>query len=753
MFIARHWNKYIRNDISSFIFSRTFFMNRIIREEVEIEIDGKPIMIEQGSALIQACEKAGIQIPRFCYHERLQVAGNCRMCLVEVEKTPKPVASCAIPVLPGMKVKTNSQMVHKAREGVMEFLLANHPLDCPICDQGGECDLQDQSMRYGTDRGRFYEYTGKRAVEDKDLGPLIKTAMTRCIHCTRCVRFVNELAGAAELGTTGRGSDMQIGTYLKNHLNSELSGNIIDLCPVGALTSKPYAFRARPWELKRTDSIDIHDAVGSSISINSRGLEIMRILPRLNDDVNEEWINDKTRFANDGLKVQRLQVPLIRRNDKFVPATWDQALSEISSAYKRISPIGDEFKAISGHLVDAESLICLKDLANRLGSENLALDQPEGDKPLPHGVDIRTNYLFNSTIRGIEQAGFILLVGTNPRHEAAVLNSRIRKSWLRSNNIEIAMVGENSSTTYDYIYIGHNAIALKKALDGGIGKKLREAERPMIIIGSAVAEQPDARFIYETIGKFVVKNKDKFLTPEWNGYNVLQRAASRNAAYDIGFVTFSPETAKVKPKFIYLLGADELSAKDIPKDSFVVYQGHHGDLGAQYADVILPSFAYTEQSGTYVNVEGRAQMTRPAINSLGVARENWKIIRALSEYLNVTLPYDDIHGVRNRLNQIAPSLTRYNVIEFCSMPDLGMKVQIHDHNKGSEASGHTLVNPITDFYLTDVISRNSKTMAKCSLHFSKKVSEEKSIQKTLYSFSTAHILIQKKQHPSTRSYT
>ncbi|QSL67147.1 hypothetical protein MERGE_001536 [Pneumocystis wakefieldiae] len=611
-FIARHWNKYIRNEVSLPVFSRTFSMSRIVREEIEIEIDGKPIMIERGSALIQACEKAGIQIPRFCYHERLQIAGNCRMCLVEVEKTPKPVASCAIPVLPGMKVKTNSPMVYKAREGVMEFLLANHPLDCPICDQGGECDLQDQSMRYGTDRGRFYEHAGKRAVEDKDL----------------------------ELGTTGRGSEMQIGTYLKNHINSELSGNIIDLCPVGALTSKPYAFRARPWELKRTDSIDIHDAVGSSISINSRGLEIMRILPRLNDDVNEEWINDKTRFANDGLRVQRLQVPLIRKNDKFVPATWDQALTEISSAYKRISPVGDEFKAISGHLADAESLICLKDLANRLGSENLALDQPEGNKPLPHGVDIRTNYLFNSTIRGIEEASFILLVGTNPRHEAAVLNSRIRKSWLRSNNIEIAMVGENSSTTYNYKYIGHNAIALKNALDGDIGKKLKEAEKPMIIIGSAVSEQPDAHFIYETIGKFVVENKNKFLTPEWNGYNVLQRAASRNAAYDIGFVTFSPKTAKVKPKFIYLLGADELSDNDIPEDSFVVYQGHHGDLGAQYADVILPGSAYTEQSGTYVNVEGRAQITRAAINPLGVARENWKIIRALSEYLNVTLPYD-----------------------------------------------------------------------------------------------------------------
>ncbi|KAG5439136.1 hypothetical protein PCANB_001435 [Pneumocystis canis] len=702
-----------------------FSISRVSRMEIEIEIDGKSVMIEQGSALIQACEKAGIQIPRFCYHERLQIAGNCRMCLVELEKAPKPVASCAMPVMPGMKVKTNSPMVHKAREGVMEFLLANHPLDCPICDQGGECDLQDQSMRYGADRGRFYEYGGKRAVENKDLGPLIKTAMTRCIHCTRCVRFANELAGATELGTTGRGNSMQIGTYLQTYLNSELSGNIIDLCPVGALTSKPYAFRARPWELKRTDSIDIHDAVGSSISVNSRGLEVMRILPRLNDDVNEEWINDKTRFANDGLKVQRLEIPLIRENDKYIPATWDQALRKISSAYKDISPVGDEFKAISGHLVDAESLVCLKDLANRLGSENLALDQPQGNKPLPHGIDIRTNYLFNSTIRGIEQADFILLVGTNPRHEAAILNSRIRKSWLRSNNIEIAMVGENPSTTYYYEYIGHNAIALKNALNGSIGQKLKESQKPMIIIGSAVAEQPDANFIYETIGRFIVKNKNNFLTAEWNGYNVLQRVASRNAAYDIGFVTSSPETASIKPKFIYLLGADELTDKDIPEDSFVIYQGHHGDVGAQYADVILPSAAYTEQSGTYVNVEGRTQITRAATSSPGVARENWKIIRALSEYLNVTLPYDDIHGVRNRMNQIAPSLTRYNVIESCSMSDLGIKIQIQDQNKGSQVIGHKLINPITDFYQTDVISRNSKTMARCSSYFSKKELENK----------------------------
>lgn len=421
-----------------------------------------------------------------------------------------------------MVVKTNSPLVHKAREGVMEFLLANHPLDCPICDQGGECDLQDQSMRYGADRGRFHEITGKRAVENKNIGPLIKTSMNRCIHCTRCIRFANDVAGAPELGSTGRGNDMQIGTYLEKNLDSELSGNVIDLCPVGALTSKPYAFRARPWELKSVESIDVLDALGSNIRVDARGLEVMRILPRLNDDVNEEWISDKTRFSCDGLKTQRLTTPLVRKNDKFYPATWEQALSEVTAAVERLGPKGNEFKSIAGHLVEAESLVAMKDLMNRLGSDNLALDQPQGNEPLAHGIDIRSNYLFNSRIHGVENADAILLVGTNPRHEAAVLNARIRKQWLRS-DLEIGLVGEPFEGTFAYEYHGADLDSLRSVLAGSFGKKLATVERPMIIMGSGVTEHVDANAMYETVGQFVEKCSRQFITPEWNGYNVLQR--------------------------------------------------------------------------------------------------------------------------------------------------------------------------------------------------------------------------------------
>jgi len=421
-----------------------------------------------------------------------------------------------------MIVKTSSSVVHKAREGVMEFLLANHPLDCPVCDQGGECDLQDQSMRYGADRGRFHEITGKRAVEDKNIGPLVKTSMNRCIHCTRCIRFANDVAGAPEFGSTGRGNDMQIGTYLEKNLDSELSGNVIDLCPVGALTSKPYAFRARPWELKGVESIDVLDALGSNIRVDTRGMEVMRVIPRLNDDVNEEWINDKTRFACDGLKTQRLTTPLVRKDDRFVPATWEQALSEIAAAHGRLAPKGDEFKAIAGHLVEAESLVALKDLMNKLGSENLALDQPNGSAPPAHGVDVRSNYLFNSRIHGVENADAILLVGTNPRHEAAVLNARIRKQWLRS-DLEIGLVGENFESTFEYEYLGANAAALRRALAGPFGDKLLAGNRPMIVMGSGVTEHADAKAMYEIVGQFLGKNSAKFLTPEWNSYNVLQR--------------------------------------------------------------------------------------------------------------------------------------------------------------------------------------------------------------------------------------
>lgn len=643
---------------------------------------------------------------------KLMIAGNCRMCLVEVERAPKPVASCAWPVAPGMVVKTNSPLAHKAREGVMEFLLANHPLDCPICDQGGECDLQDQSMRYGADRGRFHEVGGKRGVEDKNIGPLIKTSMNRCIHCTRCIRFANDIAGAPELGSAGRGNDIQIGTYLEQNLDSELSGNVIDLCPVGALTSKPYAFRARPWELKKTESIDVHDALGSNIRIDSRGLEVMRVVPRLNDDVNEEWINDKSRFACDGLKTQRLTLPLIRRDGRFEAADWEQALTEIAQGWERKAPKGNEFKVVAGELTDVETMVAMKELANKLGSENLALDQPSGSQPVAHGVDVRSNYLFNSRIWGIEDADSILIVGSNPRHEAAVLNARIRKQWMRS-DLEIGVVGESWDSTFEFEHLGTDLNALKKALSGPFGKKLSAAKRPMIIVGSGVTDHADAKAFYETIGAFVDKNATTFLNEEWNGYNVLQRAASRAGAFEVGFVTPAADVAETTPKFVWLLGADEINEADIPKDAFVVYQGHHGDKGAQIADVVLPGAAYTEKNATYINTEGRVQLTRAATGLPGAARTDWKIVRAVSEFLGAPLPYDDVAALRDRMFEISPALAAYDVVEPVALPSLS-KVQLVDQNKGAKSTGEVLKLPIENFYFTDAISRSSPTMARCS---------------------------------------
>lgn len=636
------------------------------------------------------------------------------MCLVEVERAPKPVASCAWPVQPGMKVKTDSPLTHKAREGVMEFLLANHPLDCPICDQGGECDLQDQSMRYGSDRGRFHEITGKRAVEDKNIGPLIKTSMNRCIHCTRCIRFANDIAGAPELGSTGRGNNLEIGTYLEKSLDSEMSGNVIDLCPVGALTSKPYAFRARPWELKHTESVDVLDGLGSNVRIDSRGLEVMRIIPRLNDDINEEWINDKTRFACDGLKTQRLTTPLLRRESGFVPATWEQVLVEIGNAFQKLSPKGDEFKAVAGHLTETESLVAMKDLANSMNSENLCLDQAGGNAPLAHGVDVRSNFSFNSLIAGVEEADAILLVGTNPRHEAAGLNARIRKQWLRS-DLEVGLVGQPFDSIFDVDHLGETAADLKSTLAGEWGKKLASAQRPMIIVGSGVTEHPDSKAMFETIGSFVEKNKASFHGEAWNGYNVLQRAASRAGAYEVGWAVHNPNTTQVTPKMIYLLGADEITAQDLPKDAFVIYQGHHGDKGASLADVVLPAAAYTEKAGTYLNTEGRNQLSRAATSLPGASREDWKIIRAVSEYLGTPLPYDDIEALRDRMEDVSPSLRRYDIVEQASreVASLG-KVQLVDQNRNAQVGNKPLIKPIENFFFTDVISRSSPTMARCS---------------------------------------
>ncbi|RCH85649.1 NADH dehydrogenase (ubiquinone) 78K chain precursor, 5-prime end [Rhizopus azygosporus] len=690
---------------------RAFTASTNVKEEIEVFIDGKSVMIEKGAALIQACEKAGADIPRFCYHERLSVAGNCRMCLVEVERAPKPVASCAYPVMPGMRVKTNSPVVHKAREGVMEFLLYNHPLDCPICDQGGECDLQDQSMRYGSDRGRFNEPVGKRAVEDKDFGPLINTAMTRCIQCTRCVRFANEVAGATELGTSGRGNDMQISTYIEKTIESEMSGNVIDLCPVGALTSKPYNMRARPWELKKYETIDVSDAIGSNIRLDTRGVEVMRILPRMNDEINEEWISDKTRFFYDGLKVQRLTTPLIREGNRFVPASWEKALKRVSEELNKTK--GNSVKAIAGHLADAESMVALKDLLNRVGSENLTIDAPNGSKPLAINADFRSNYVLNSTIAGAEDADVVLLIGTNPRHEAPILNTRFRKAFLHKEQ-DLGLIGQPDNLNYEYVHVGESSKDIEKILDGShpFAKRLAEAKKPMIVVGSSVIENAkDSEYLLSKVSELADKFKNTLFQDGWNGMNVLQRAASRTAAYEIGFVPTSSEAAKAPVDFLYLLNADEVSGADIPKDAFVVYQGHHGDVGAQYADVILPGSAFTEKNATYVNTEGRAQITRAGVNPPAAAREDWKIIRALSEVAGHTLPYDDLPSVRSRLSEISPSLTRYDVIETPSITQLGLTTQ---RKPNAQSTGEILTSVIKNFYRTDPISRASSTMAKCS---------------------------------------
>lgn len=538
--------------------------------------------------------------------------------------------------------------------------------------------------------------------------------MNRCIHCTRCIRFANDIAGAPELGSTGRGNEMQIGTYLEKNLDSEMSGNVIDLCPVGALLSKPYAFRARPWELAHAESVDVLDALGSNIRIDSRGLEVMRILPRLNDDVNEEWINDKTRFACDGLKTQRITTPLIRRDDQFLPCTWEQALVEIGNAFQKLHPKGDEFKAIAGHLTDTETLVAMKDLANSVNSENLALDQPAGSAPLAHGIDVRANYALNSLIPGVEAADAILLVGTNPRHEAAGLNARIRKQWLRS-DLEVGLVGEPFESTFDFAHLGNSHSSLKEALGGEFGKLLSSAKRPMIILGSAIAEHPDAKAYFETVGSFVEKNKSVFQQDGWNGYNVLQRAASRTGAYEVGFTVPSSSTASTTPKMVYLLGADEISAADLPRDAFVIYQGHHGDRGAALANVVLPGAAYTEKHATYVNTEGRVQVTRAATSLPGAARDDWKIVRAVSDYLGVPLPYDDIEALRDRMEELSPALRRYDIVEPVGREVAALaRVQLVEANKDSKASGEPLRRAVDNFYFTDAISRSSPTMARCS---------------------------------------
>ena len=673
----------------------------------KIVIDGKEIDVPAEYTLLQACEVAGAEIPRFCFHERLSIAGNCRMCLVEVKGgPPKPTASCAMAVKdlrPGPNGEppvtlTNSPMARKARKGTMEFLLINHPLDCPICDQGGECDLQDQAMAYGADTSRFSE--NKRAVEDKYIGPLIKTVMNRCIQCTRCVRFVTEVAGVPELGAIGRGEDMEITSYLEHALTSELQGNVVDLCPVGALTSKPAAFQARSWECVKTETIDVMDALGSAIRVDSRGREIVRILPRVNDAINEEWISDKTRHVVDGLKTQRLDRPYVRVDGRLTPASWAEAFAAVAGKVAAASPA--RIGALVGDLATVEEMFALKTLLARLGSPNIDCRQ-DGSKLHPKFG--RASYLFNSTIAGIEQADAILIVGSNPRHEASVLNARIRKRWLKS-GAPVGVIGPRGDLTYKYDYLGAGAEALEKALD----RPRDRAAKPVMIVGPGAFARPDgvavlARLARGALATGVVKDG-------WNGFNVLHTAASRVGGLDLGLVPGgggldAPAMAKANALDVLInLGADEI---DIEPGAFVVYIGTHGDRGAQRADVILPGATYTEKTGIYVNTEGRPQFAERAVFPPGDAREDWSILRAMSDPLGVRLPFDSLTQLRAALAVAYPFLVRFDAVAPADPGALGSIAELE-----GALDNAPFASAVADFYLTNPIARASRVMAECS---------------------------------------
>jgi NADH-quinone oxidoreductase subunit G len=671
---------------------------------VKLSIDGIELEVAPGTSVLQACEQAGKEIPRFCYHDKLSVAGNCRMCLVEVEKSPKPIASCAFPVGEGMVVRTDTPMVRQARRGVMEFLLINHPLDCPICDQGGECDLQDQSFAYGMDHSRYVE--NKRAVTDKYLGPLVKTIMTRCIQCTRCIRFATEIAGVSELGATGRGESMEIGTYVERALTSELSGNLIDICPVGALTSAPYAFVARPWELAKTDSVDVLDALGTPIRIDTRGPEVLRILPRVDDDLNEEWMADKGRFSFDGLKRRRLDRPWVRRDGKLVPATWQEAFTTIATRMRDTD--GTRLGAVAGDLCDAESMLALKDLFAALGSANLDCRQ-DGAKL---DASRRDFYLFNAGVAGIEEADALLIVGSNPRYESPVLNARIRKRWL-AGNFPIGVIGGAADLTYGVTMVGDAPSALTALHDGSheFSASLRDAEKPMILVGQGAVARADGAAVLAAAWRLA--ESAAALKPDWHGFNMLHTAAARVGALDLGFVP-GAEGLELDRMMgggvdvLWLLAADEFDTARIGPETFVIYQGHHGDRGAARADVILPGAAYTEKDGTYVNTEGRVQRGRRATFAPGEAREDWRIIRAFSDVIGQTLPYDTIDALRSRMEQVNPVFARVGLKRF------GASDRAGPQGDPAALSADTFVAPIVDYSQTNTISRASLTMAECS---------------------------------------
>ena len=667
----------------------------------KIIINGKEIDFEKGMTVLQACELADVEIPRFCYHEKLSIAGNCRMCLVEMEKSAKPIASCAMPAVEGMNIKTNTTLVEKARKGVMEFLLANHPLDCPVCDQGGECDLQDQSLYYGVDKSRFVE--NKRQVKEKYMGPLIKTQMTRCIHCTRCVRFATEVAGVPEIGAIGRGENMEITTYLEKSMESELSANVIDLCPVGALTSKPYAFEARPWELKKTESIDVMDSVGSNIRVDTYNWEVKRILPRLNNEINEEWISDKTRYSCDGLLKQRLDIPYIKKNNKLYKSSWNEAIDLIVKKIQETNP-----NEIAGHVGDMtclENALAFKKFFNYFGSKNLEFRE----KKFYLNPDEKMNYIFNSSIKGIEESDLILLVGTNPRHEATMLNARIRKTFVQK-KVPIYSIGDPGDLTYDYQIIGDKTDDISKIIkrENDFSKKLLSSKKPIIIIGESALELKSGKYIFEEIKKFL--NENNFISKDWNALNVLVQNASTVGLIDLKILpdeksdyTFFEKLNNSKFKLLYLLGSDNLKIKK--NNEFVVYQGSHGDRGAEIADVILPSAAYTEQNGLYENLEGRVQECRKASYPIGESKEDWKIFNLIIKKID--------ENNKKFIFELLREEVKEKILNFKEINELPEKTLINKESINSEfISEKITINPL-DYYYSNSISRASKTMSEC----------------------------------------
>ena len=662
---------------------------------LKLKVNDIEVEVEEGLTVLQACEKAGVEIPRFCYHEKLSIAGNCRMCLVEMEKSPKPIASCAMPAADGMVIKTNTPKIEKSRKGVMEFLLANHPLDCPVCDQGGECDLQDQSMFYGIDKSRFKE--NKRAVPDKNMGPLIKTQMTRCIHCTRCIRFATEIAGVPELGAIGRGEDMQITTYLEKSMQSELSGNVIDLCPVGALTSKPYVFEARPWELKKTETIDVMDAVGSNIRVDTYDWEVKRVLPIINEDINEEWISDKTRYACDGLLNQRLDIPYIKYNNKFEKASWDEVYKIIKSKIENTKK--DKICGFVGDLTNMEASFIFKEFFDRTIDTNKY--ESRSSKSFINS-SVRENYLFNSTINGIEETDLILLIGANPRFEATILNARIRKAYL-NNNTKIFSLNDIGDLTYPYQSLDGKTQTIKDIIENKneISKNILESKKPLIILGESFLKSKSANYLFNSLKEFLFKNNK--LTNEWNPLNILSTDAATVGSFDLDIIDESNELIKDlnenKFEIIYLLGQDNLNFNK--KDEFVIYQGSHGDKGAEIADIILPGAAYTEQSGHYTNLEGKIQKAFKASYPPGDAKEDWQIINEIAETMNNRKLFNDKEELESSM---------FNYLKL-KKEKKSILIKNIDQN---EFENENLKIEFKNYYFSNVITRASKTMLNCN---------------------------------------